>query len=602
MLLSARATYVAILLVAILANAGVAAWVYRRADGRAADFFVLSIVFGVTHGTLGVVQTLVRDLSTMKLVAAAKFFPLWASVLAITGFVVHYVGRESLLTRRRWAGLIGVAAVGSGLEATNPLHGLLFRNVEPVEEPFRHLTAEPTPLYWVVGGAGYLIVLGSVALLARSLLASRRVNRRQALLLSLGIVPSVVVGVGQTADYIPANGLNYMPVAAAGFAAVVGYTLFREQLFAVNPVSRAAVMESVTDAVVVLDAKRRLVDFNAAAAPLGVDEDDIGSDVGSVLPGVLRSGEPTADGGTGRVETPLDPALATEDRPLDDSATDTDTETESEFADRFVDRSGAERRQYVVQPSAVGDPERPRGFVVVLRDVTAVETYAAELERQTDRLDRFASTVSHDLRNPLSVARGYVETAVDTDDPEHLPAAIEALDRADEIIEQSLTLAREGRAIDSPDPVSLTTVARDAWATADTGDATLAVETERTLPADRDRLAALLENLFRNAVEHGDADRVHVRDHPDGFVVADDGSGVDPTVRERAFERGYSSGQGTGLGLAIVESIATAHGWSVTLEESETGGARFSFTGVGTDRHDAGETVEDPAAPGETGD
>jgi len=98
--------------------------------------------------------------------------------------------------------------------------------------------------------------------------------------------------------------------------------------------------------------------------------------------------------------------------------------------------------------------------------------------------------------------------------------------------------------------------------------------------ADRDRLKRLLENLFRNAAEHGGS-RVVVGDLDDGFYVADDGPGIPEERRAEVFESGYTTSQtGTGFGLAIVERIAEAHGWEVTLTESEWGGARFEFRGV----------------------
>jgi signal transduction histidine kinase len=61
-----------------------------------------------------------------------------------------------------------------------------------------------------------------------------------------------------------------------------------------------------------------------------------------------------------------------------------------------------------------------------------------------------------------------------------------------------------------------------------------------------------------------------------GFFVADDGPGVPEAERERVFEYGHSTtAEGTGFGLAIVEEVATAHGWTVTLGETDDGGARF---------------------------
>ena len=60
--------------------------------------------------------------------------------------------------------------------------------------------------------------------------------------------------------------------------------------------------------------------------------------------------------------------------------------------------------------------------------------------------------------------------------------------------------------------------------------------------------------------------------------MADDGSGISAEEREGIFESGQSGTEdGTGLGLVIVETVAEAHGWTVSATESEAGGARFEF-------------------------
>ncbi len=92
----------------------------------------------------------------------------------------------------------------------------------------------------------------------------------------------------------------------------------------------------------------------------------------------------------------------------------------------------------------------------------------------------------------------------------------------------------------------------------------------------------LLENLYCNAVEHSDDEvTVSVDLMPGGFAVADTGPGIPESDREEVFEAGYSTEKdGTGFGLRIVKEIANAHGWEVTVTESEQGGARFEFSGV----------------------
>jgi signal transduction histidine kinase len=79
---------------------------------------------------------------------------------------------------------------------------------------------------------------------------------------------------------------------------------------------------------------------------------------------------------------------------------------------------------------------------------------------------------------------------------------------------------------------------RECWTTVSAAEATLSVETDVVVPADRMRLKQLLENLFKNAVEHGgEGVTVRIGDHPDGFYVADDGSGIPEADRETVFDR-----------------------------------------------------------------
>ena len=205
-----------------------------------------------------------------------------------------------------------------------------------------------------------------------------------------------------------------------------------------------------------------------------------------------------------------------------------------------------------------------------------------ELARQNERLDEFASVVSHDLRSPLNVLAGTLELAETSGEPVDFERTHRAIDRMDRLIDDLLTLAREGARVHEVAPTGLADLAEDAWRTVETAEADLRVETDAIVKADEGRLRQLLENLFRNAVEHGGEDvAVAVGDLPDGFYVADDGPGIPEDRREAVLEGGYStSEEGTGFGLAIVESIAEAHDWTTTVTEGEEGGARFEFTGV----------------------
>ncbi|WP_049890564.1 receiver/sensor box histidine kinase [Natrinema versiforme] len=226
------------------------------------------------------------------------------------------------------------------------------------------------------------------------------------------------------------------------------------------------------------------------------------------------------------------------------------------------------------------------GSVGVLRDVTERQRRERQLRERNERLDAFARIVSHDLRNPLSVAQGYLDLFEDSGDPDHAAKTREGLDRMESIIDDVLAIAREGEWAADTDPVDLESTAREAWEHVSTADATLSVTGTRTLEADRSRLLRLLENCFRNSIEHGETtETVRVgpletdeSDANGGFFVEDDGEGLPDDRRGNLFDPSVSSStEGLGIGLWIVREVATGHGWSVGATESDDGGARFEF-------------------------
>jgi len=237
-----------------------------------------------------------------------------------------------------------------------------------------------------------------------------------------------------------------------------------------------------------------------------------------------------------------------------------------------------------------------------------------ELARQNERLEEFASFVSHDLRNPLNVANLRLDLVRAESENDHLDALAHALARMEERMDDLLARAREGERTGELESIELATIVKRSWSTVETGDAALECSTDCPVRADPGRLAAVLENLFRNAVEHGstsppsqaqedavehsptsglpgadDGDSVTVRvgslEGENGFYVEDDGPGIPAAERDRVFESGFSTADGTGLGLAIVHDIVDAHGWEIRVTGSDAGGARFEITGVDIGAH-----------------
>jgi PAS domain S-box-containing protein len=231
---------------------------------------------------------------------------------------------------------------------------------------------------------------------------------------------------------------------------------------------------------------------------------------------------------------------------------------------------------------ACDDDGTPLRFPGVLSDITERKQTERELKRKNERLDEFTSIVSHDLRSPLAVAEGNLELARRECDSERLAGVSRAHDRMRTLIDNLLTLARQGESLHHVTAVDLAEVADTCWHTVETGAATLSIDIDRTVRADESRLRQLFENLFRNAVVHGGAGvTITVGEVDDGFYVEDDGRGIPDDLHEEIFDAGFSTeAEGTGFGLSIVKQVAVAHGWELSVTEGSLGGARFEVTGV----------------------
>lgn len=219
--------------------------------------------------------------------------------------------------------------------------------------------------------------------------------------------------------------------------------------------------------------------------------------------------------------------------------------------------------------------------LVQLERETQLREQTNRLQRQNKRLDQFTGIVGHDLRNPLSTAQGYLETVREDVDDQRLVIVSEELDRIGQLLDDLLTLSRQGQVVDEGEEVALDELVARCLRTVNASSATVEITADRTVHADRDRLAQIFENLFRNALDHAGEDvHITIGALDDGFYVADDGPGIPPDERETALEHGYSTvGENTGYGLSIVQEIVAAHGWELAITESDPGGARFEITG-----------------------
>ena len=409
----------------------------------------------------------------------------------------------------------------------------------------------------------YVVIMLSGGILIRHLLRNKdKLYTGQAAAVAIGIGTPMSVSTLLFAGVLPPE-WNLTHVSFGITAVAFAVAIFRYRLLEVAPIGRKQLVEQLADPVVMLDNKERVVDCNPAARRL-VDPPEGWRGM-------------SAEGFFAPFSARLDRFTTAGSGELTLSG----AETERSFT---IDSAPIDNRD-----------NKQTGQLIRLHEITEQKTRQRQLEEQNEHLDEFASIVSHDLRSPLNVAQGRLKIAGWECDSEELAKAEKALGRMESMIDDLLTMARSSQTIEETGPVALANAAKTAWTYSDVDDCTLhtTIPEGMEIQADRDRLLGVFENLFGNAAEHNETP-VSVRvgvlgaetgqtddEERSGFYVADDGAGIPEEAREAVFDSGYNrDGDGTGFGLAIVEDIVTAHGWEITVTDSNKGGARFEITGV----------------------
>jgi len=220
-----------------------------------------------------------------------------------------------------------------------------------------------------------------------------------------------------------------------------------------------------------------------------------------------------------------------------------------------------------------------------------------EIVRRVEKLQKFRYIISHDIITPLSTAKGRVEIAKEKHNSIHLEEAFSAIERMQKMIESTERLLDAGGDITVDEKHDMKAVAEESWKIIDAQSADLVVENNFELYADEQQFKTILENLFKNSIEHGNNDvtiRVRkqtpitttTRTNPSekfSFVVEDDGGGIPEDVEGSLFEKRKTTKQKesiSGFGLTIVKSAVESHGWDIEVDHTYTDGARFVISGV----------------------
>ena len=257
----------------------------------------------------------------------------------------------------------------------------------------------------------------------------------------------------------------------------------------------------------------------------------------------------------------------------------------------YVKKSGERLILGYATTPARGSQGENLGILVTFQDLTKLKKIEEEL-KQADRLaaiGRLAAGMAHEIRNPLASISGSVQLLMEaehakSEDLHLMDIVIKEADRLNGLLTDFLNFARpklpKKEAVDVVSILDQLTDLLKADHRFEKIDITSRYSDKFEIMLDRSQILQALWDLAINASEamqeQGDL-LFTLENHRGGVIIIEDsGPGISDEIKDRIFEPFFSTKEkGTGLGLASVYSILEAHGGIITVDESESGGARF---------------------------
>ncbi len=516
-------------------------------------------------------------------------------------FVLDHAGHGQRLTRRLVAMVSLPGALTVVLAFTDEsFHLLRTRMWMENRGAYELFTYTRGPAFWWLTGYFYLLLLAGTVLLLASLMRASRPYRSQAKALGAAALLPWLVNVIHQSHIVP-DLIDITPFGLIGSGGLIAWALFRLGLLDLVPVAHEAVIESMADGVLVLDAGSRVIEMNPAASGIvgRAASDAIGQPVASLLTGRLDLLERYRDVQEARDEI-------------------------------SVSREGAERNfELRISPLRVRNG-RPSGRLVVLRDVTERHR-AEEATRHAQKMESLgvlSRGVAHTFNNILAVIIGnasLAERKLGT-----APAAADHVAKITKAAERAARIVHQMMSFSGGEPVSASLLdisdligqSLDLLQAAVPGRIRLVAELAPALPgvlADPRHVQEALIHLLANAAEalgeqagtvtlrtsvvkgHTDSSGWLFGDEPGpGPFVAvdltDSGPGIPPDILSRIFDPFFTTHfEGRGLGLAAVRGIVKAHCGAIRVR-SEPG--RGTTIGLLFPVHTARVGAADSAPPG----
>lgn len=258
--------YVAPLVLAGLVSAVIAAAAWRRRPAPGALPFAV-LMSSVAIWSFGyALELYVPGLAAKILWGKIEYLAIVFVPLTWLVFALEYTGRERWLTRRTIGALAALPLLVLALVWTNEAHRLIWRALQiDSSGAIAVLRVTYGSAFWVHTGYSYLLMLLATGMLVRKITSSSHLYREQAVPLLIGAFAPwlgnalYLIGLG------PAVRLDLTPFAFTITGLTFGWSLLRSHLLDIVPVARDAVLERMSDGVIVLNGQNRIVDLNPAA-------------------------------------------------------------------------------------------------------------------------------------------------------------------------------------------------------------------------------------------------------------------------------------------------------------------------------------------------